>query len=143
MKHVLRIANQHDAFFCPTNKLHLYYYNPIGEAQILSEDIIKALKNKKIIDVNGTVAKQLEALAEQKQELAAEPATESSVETISEDEEEPEIALEDLGKAELLSFIKENGMTMKDLGVTSKSAEDKIREAIATHLESGTEKEAE
>jgi hypothetical protein len=143
--HVLKIADKYDAFTCPVNRLHLYFYNPAGEAKIISEEIKQALKVKKIIDVNGTI--NLEDAAEEPKEevrtIVAESVTigekqeEPVEETIEEavEEEQEGINLEELNKEELLSFVKENDLTMKELGITGKSSEKKIREAILNHLQ--------
>jgi len=160
MKHVLRIAKKFDAFYCPVNRLHLSVYSPVGQASVVSEQILKALKVKKIIDVNGTIIIEdpnaEEVLVEgsesplqgEKLETAPEPEKEPELEPeikpeLEDAKEEPEpdlsieaegIALESLDKEELLSFVKENDITYKELGITGKSSEEKIREALAAHL---------
>jgi hypothetical protein len=159
MKHVLRIAKKFDAFYCPVNRLHLSVYSPVGQASVVSEQILRALKVKKIIDVNGTIIiedpKAEEVLVEgnenplQGEKLEEAPENEPEVKPEIEPELEPEvepepepellteaagIALESLDKDELLSFVKENDITYKELGITGKSSEEKIREALAAHL---------
>lgn len=145
MAHLIRLARQHDTFFCPVNKVHLYFYNPAGSVEVISEQVKKALKNKKIVDINGTIVLD-EQVAEVKAETPAapvetkvevqEPVVTEPVEDVKPESVEDEgIALEDLSKKELLSFIKENGMDLKELGLNSKSKEDEIRDAIASHLE--------
>lgn len=148
LKHLIRLARQHDTFICPVNRVHLYFYNPAGSIEVISEQVKRALKNKKIVDINGTIVLD-EEVAEVKVEAPVEPVapvetevevqepvvTEPVEEDIKPESTEDEgVALEDLNKDELLSFIKENGMTMKELGITSKSSEDKIRDAIEAHL---------
>jgi hypothetical protein len=166
MKHVLRIAKKFDAFYCPVNRLHLSVYSPVGQASVVSEQILRALKVKKIIDVNGTIiiedpkaekvlvegsenplqGEKLEEAPENEPEVKPElepeldkeseeeVAKEAALEDYLGPEPEQGIALESLDKEELLSFVKENDITYKELGITGKSSEEKIREALAAHL---------
>jgi hypothetical protein len=111
---------------------------------VLSDAVIKALESKKIVDVNGTIELPKEESEEKSpaQEMAEKiiEGVKASEETPAEDQEG--VDLEDLNKDALLSFIKENGMTMKELGVTSKSSEEKLRDAIWAHLEKESESNA-
>ena len=43
------------AFFCPVTRLHLTLANPVGIANRVSPYIIKAIKSKTLIDVNGVI----------------------------------------------------------------------------------------
>lgn len=43
------------AFFCPVTKLHLTIANPVGFADRVSNYILRGIKGKTLIDVNGVV----------------------------------------------------------------------------------------
>ena len=43
------------AFFCPVSRLHLTVSNPVGYVNEVTTTILKALKNKTILDVDGVV----------------------------------------------------------------------------------------
>lgn len=43
------------AFFCPVTKLHLTLANPVGFADRVSNYILRGLKGKTLIDVNGVI----------------------------------------------------------------------------------------
>lgn len=43
------------AFFCPVTRLHLTLANPVGTTDRVSPYIIRGIKSKTLIDVNGVV----------------------------------------------------------------------------------------
>lgn len=43
------------AFFCPVTKLHLTLANPVGFTDRVSAYILRGLKSKTLIDINGVV----------------------------------------------------------------------------------------
>lgn len=43
------------AFFCPVTKIHLTIANPVGFANRVSNYILRGLKSKTLIDVNGVI----------------------------------------------------------------------------------------
>ncbi len=43
------------AFFCPVSRLHLTVSNPVGYADRVTPAILRALKSKTILDIDGVV----------------------------------------------------------------------------------------
>lgn len=43
------------AFFCPVTKIHLTLTNPVGITNRVSAYILRAIKSKTLIDVNGVI----------------------------------------------------------------------------------------
>lgn len=43
------------AFFCPVSRLHLTVSNPVGYTNVVTTAILKALKNKTILDVDDVI----------------------------------------------------------------------------------------
>lgn len=43
------------AFFCPVSRLHLTVSNPVGSVNEVTPAILKALKSKTLLDVDGVV----------------------------------------------------------------------------------------
>jgi outer membrane biosynthesis protein TonB len=58
------------AFFCPVSRLHLTVSSPIGFTNEVTPAILKALKAKTILDVDGVVNIETGTVKEAKQEKA-------------------------------------------------------------------------
>lgn len=87
------------AFFCPVSRLHLTVSNPVGYVNEVTTAILRALRNKTILDVDGVVDIETGTVKAAKQTAPA-PKVEKPVQEKTPEPKSPEPKSEDNGKAE-------------------------------------------
>ncbi len=97
------------AFFCPVSRLHLTVSNPVGFANEVTAAILRALKAKTILDVDGVIDIETGAVKEteaanvplvQKPSSTPEPAKPQATPELTNPEPEEKSHNEDNGDAE-------------------------------------------
>lgn len=74
------------AFFCPVSKLHLTVSSPVGFTNEVTTAILRALKAKTIIDVDGVIDLKTGAVKAIKEQKVAEQEVQQTEENIKETE---------------------------------------------------------
>jgi hypothetical protein len=141
MKYLIGLKRPHDSFFDPETRLYLHFYNPKSYVDRISQAIERGLKGGTLVNLtskNQVNQEETPAVAEEKTETVKEvvETKKEKVETkaVVPNEQAEEIDLSQLTKAELLEYIKEKGMDLKDLGVSKNASAAKIREALEAYL---------
>lgn len=90
-------ARENYAFFCPESRLHLTRSNPVGTIDRVTSSILRGLKAKTLIDVDGTID-----LDGKKETLKVEPKVEAKVEEPKKEVkvEEPKVEVKEEVKTE-------------------------------------------
>ena len=108
------------AFFCPVSRLHLTVSSPVGFANEVTPAILKALKVKTILDVDGvvdieagTVKVKQAAPATKAKEPVHEEAPEPKSAEPNEDVEKVNIENEDVEKTEEKQVKKNSGKNLQ------------------------------
>ena len=139
MKYLIGLKRPHDSFFDPETRLYLHYYNPRDYVDRITSAIERGLKGGTLIDLTQTSNSSSTPENHQEQTpVKAEEKAEAIVqETIKAEEvsnEETEVDLSELTKAELLEYIEKKGISLKDLGVSKNASAAKIRGALEAYL---------
>lgn len=154
MTYHLKIKDQYDAFTCRTTGLRLNCFTPEARTERLSHDIEIVLRSGRVLDVNGKAIEALNALKADapnptntesdkedigKQAASVEVAAAEEAPVAEPAEESEAKAIGDMNKEELLSYIEENGLDQKKIGISPRMGATRIQEELLNYLAKGAE----
>lgn len=137
-KYTFRLTNIHRSFYDPETNLHLHYYQPVGSVDHITKAIDLAVKSKRIEEMTQVKTEKIVQEAPkqgeaQEPEKLFEEAEELQPEELKEDEI-INLDFDAMSKEEMTAFIADNEVTYKELGVSSRSGEEKIRAALKEYF---------
>lgn len=110
------------AFFCPVSRLHLTVSNPVGYVNEVTTAILKALRNKTILDVDGVVDIETGTVKAAKKTSSA-PETQKPVQEKASEQKNPEPKSENNGETKEVDSDKQ----AESEKVEEKPAEEKSK----------------
>lgn len=121
------LKKPHDSFFDKETRLYLHYYAPFGYVKKITKAIEAGLKSGRLVDLTE---REKEA---ETNEVVEKEVKEEVKETVHLEEEQKEFDIENATKEEILAYMKDKNLTLKDLGLPKNATLQKIKEALLVY----------